>query len=35
MSWPGVRFDDSEYAQRHERLRAAMAAFDLDALVLS
>ena len=35
MSWPGVRFDDAEYAQRHERLRAAMAAFDLDALVLS
>jgi Xaa-Pro aminopeptidase len=35
MSWPGVRFDDAEYAQRHERLQAAMAAFDLDALVLS
>ena len=35
VSWPGIRFDDSEYAQRHTRLRAAMTAFGLDALVLS
>jgi Xaa-Pro dipeptidase len=35
VSWPGVRFDASEYAERHKRLRAAMAALELDALVLS
>jgi Xaa-Pro dipeptidase len=35
VSWPGVRFDDAEYAARNAGLRAAMAAFDLDALVLS
>jgi Xaa-Pro dipeptidase len=35
MSWTGIRFDDGEYAEREQRLRVAMAAHGLDALVLS
>lgn len=35
MNWPGLRFDDDEYRARHERLREAMLASGLDALVLS
>jgi Xaa-Pro dipeptidase len=35
MSWPGVRFDDGEYAERERRLRAAMTASGLDGLVLT
>ena len=35
MSWTGIRFDEAEYAERERRLRAAMAAHELDALVLS
>lgn len=35
MSWPGIRFADVEYVERHERLGASMKAFGLDAMVLS
>jgi Xaa-Pro dipeptidase len=35
MNWAGIRFDEAEYAERERRLRAAMTAHELDALVLS
>jgi Xaa-Pro aminopeptidase len=34
-TWPGLRFPDEEYAERNRRFRSALAAAELDAVVLS